>query len=144
MYRSGERSRLLQSSCRQKPLKRPPRRLLKLKRQYHKEENVDGNQVRKVQSAARNLMQSTFTRFWSRCIPTQEYHRRPWVSWTHLSMIYVNALLLRPLLWHTTTNDLPSRRGKFRLQSTSCFQGNWLSMPYQRVQRQLQSTTPPK
>ena len=42
------------------------------------------------------------------------------------------------LAHYNKRSTITSRR--FGLQSASCFQGNWLRMPYQRVQRQLQST----
>merc|ERR1712083_36563 len=52
-------SQLSKSVCRQRQLKRPPRRQFKLKRQYQKE-HLDARRVAKVASAARNLMQSTY------------------------------------------------------------------------------------
>jgi len=129
-------SNWIESTCRPRYQAREPRRPPPRQRPPERE-------TRRGKGGGGSLTPSIYIRSWSRCILILESHPKPWASWTPLSTTSSSVLLLRPLVWLTTTADRPSPAEKSRPLSVSCCLVNWPSMPCLREPRLSPSTPAP-
>ncbi len=88
----------------------------------------------------KKVMESTFTKWWSKSTPTPVYPQRPCRSWTVLSTTSSSALPLRHLVLPTTTKDPPSLAERYRPPYVSCYLENWPSTPWAKARKPSPST----
>ena len=112
------------------------------KRQLLKRPHQRERRKSDVQSE-KNLSQSMFTRYWSKCTPTLVFHQKPCPLWTRLFRISLSVLPTKQLDLPSTTSDRQVHPERFKLWCDFYFQGNWQNMPFPKEPRQSPNTLLP-